>query len=224
VFRHTIGFLILLLFCALAACSAPSSATTQPPAPALAEPTQFSAAPVAGQTVFKIIPGESTVSYEVGETFFEQNRFDTAVGVTPAVNGEIRLDPADPRSASINEITIDISRFTSDSPRRDGALRDRFLLSSQFPTAVFQPVSIEGLPNAYEAGRQIRFKVTGDLTVRETTLPVTFDVIAALQQGLLSGTATSTIKMSDFGIGPISMAVLRTEDDVKLTLKFVARP
>jgi polyisoprenoid-binding protein YceI len=174
--------------------------------------------------VYKIVPGESTVSYEVGETFLDQNRFATAIGVTPEVNGEIRLNPANPQAVSIGDITVDVSQLTSDSARRDGALRDRFLLSSQFPTATFRATTIEGLPTAYIEGQEISFKVTGDLTVRETTLPVTFDVVAILRGSQLTGTATSMIKMSDFGVGPISMAILRTEDDVKLAFKFVARP
>jgi len=66
--------------------------------------------------------------------------------------------------------------------------------------------------------------VTGDLTVREATRPVTFHVQASLNEGILGGQATTTILMSDFGVGPIQMAgVLGTEDEVKLNFLFVAR-
>ncbi|NMC81001.1 MAG: YceI family protein, partial [Chloroflexi bacterium] len=48
---------------------------------------------------------------------------------------------------------------------------------------------------------------------------------ARLNGDTLSGTATSSVLMSDFGIGPISLVgMLQTEDEVKLTLNFVARP
>ena len=67
--------------------------------------------------------------------------------------------------------------------------------------------------------------MTGDLTVKETTRPVTFDVTASLQGDTLTGRAETTILMSDFGVGPISiLGVLTTEDQAKLILEFVARP
>ena len=71
----------------------------------------------------------------------------------------------------------------------------------------------------------LTFTVTGDLTIREATLPATFDVQASLNEGILGGQATTTILMSDFGVGPIRMAgVLGTEDEVKISFNFVAHP
>jgi hypothetical protein len=41
----------------------------------------------------------------------------------------------------------------------------------------------------------------------------------------LTGEAGTTILMSEFGIGPISIAgILNTEDEIKLSFTFVARP
>jgi polyisoprenoid-binding protein YceI len=113
----------------------------------------------------------------------------------------------------------------SDSPRRDNYLRNNALESARYPTVTFVPTAVEGLPTTYAEGQEYTFRVHGDLTVREITRPVTFDVTARLQGQTLSGTATTTIRMSDFGVGPIDLVgILRTEDKVKLTLKFVARP
>jgi hypothetical protein len=43
--------------------------------------------------------------------------------------------------------------------------------------------------------------------------------------GVLVGEATTTILMSDFGVGPISvLGILNTEDEVKLTIELTARP
>lgn len=183
--------------------------------------------PAAGSsTTYKIVPGESSVTYEVGETFFNQNnRFNLAVGVTQQVSGEIQLDPTNPSSAEIGEIQVDISQFQSDSGRRDNAIQGRWLESATYPLAVFKPTSLEGLPETYAEGEQISFKVTGDLTVKQTTHPVTFDIAASLAESTLSGTATTTILLSQFGVGPITIAgMLGTEDEAKVTLQFVARP
>ena len=67
--------------------------------------------------------------------------------------------------------------------------------------------------------------MTGDLTVKETTNPVTFDVTVKLDGNTLSCEATTTVLMSDFGVGPISiLGILNTQDEVKITFRFVARP
>ena len=224
--------IILLAGLILSACGGAPSATPLPAAtPTAGEPaaTQAATQPAgqpAGPVTFKIVPGESRASYEVGETFLNQdNRFNLAIGVTSAVNGEIYADLANLPASTLGEISIDISQLTSDSSRRDNAIRGDWLESSRFPMAVFKPTGIESLPVSYVEGQEYAFRVTGDLTVKETTLPVTFDVTAALRGDTLTGKATTTILLSQFGVGPISiLSVLKTEDEAKITLEFVARP
>lgn len=63
------------------------------------------------------------------------------------------------------------------------------------------------------------------MTVRDVTLPVTFEVTTRLSGDTLTGSAVTTILLSDFGVGPISIAgILKTEDTAKITLELVARP
>jgi predicted lipoprotein with Yx(FWY)xxD motif len=176
-------------------------------------------------TVFSIVPGESEVSYEVGETFLGDNRFATAIGVTPEVTGLIMGDLTDPRSVVLGPVEVDISQFKSDSDRRDNKIRSDFLESTKFPIATFKPTEIEGIPDEYTEGEPVTLFVTGDLTIKETTQPVTFEVTAQLEDSTLTGEAATTILMSDFGVGPISiLGFLETEDEVILTFNFVARP
>ena len=116
-------------------------------------------------------------------------------------------------------------KFTSDSDRRNNALRNRFLESAHFPEVTFNVTHIDGLPASYQEGEEISLQITGDLTIRDITKPVTFEALVKLEGDTLSGEATTTILMSDFGFGPISIAgILNTEDEVKVTLNFVARP
>ena len=182
-------------------------------------------APEGGIEVFTIVPGESEVSYEVGETILNQdNRFNVAIGITPEVNGEVFVDRNNPQNSAIGPISVDISQFTSDSARRDSTIRERFLESAIFPNAVFTPQEIQGLPETYPEGDQISFQVSGDLTVRNVTRPVTFDVLFSGEGDTMTGEATTVILLSDFEVGPISIAgILNTEDEVKLTFRFVAR-
>jgi len=235
---------MFLLAGALAACAAPAAQTpteapTRAPAPTeVPAPTTAAATPAAtgadtnaapagsGVIVFRIIPEESQVTYEVGETFLNQNnRYAIAVGRTQQISGEVRFDPANPRNSRVGPLTIDISAFTSDSPRRDNAIRDRWLESARYPLATFAPTAIEGLPETYTAGEEITLTITGDLTVREVTRPTTFTVTGAIDGETMRGVAETQIKMTDFGFQPPDIAgVLRAEDDVKISFSFVARP
>jgi polyisoprenoid-binding protein YceI len=182
-------------------------------------------APEAGMETFLIVPGESTVTYEVGEVFLNQdNAFKLAVGVTSEVNGEILVDRNSPQNSTIGIIRVDVSKFESDNQRRDNAIRERFLESSLFPVVEFKPSEIQGLPESYEEGQMITFQVSGDLTIRDVTKPITFEVSLTGEGNSITGEATTTILMSDFGFGPISIAgILNTEDEVKVTFEFVAR-
>jgi polyisoprenoid-binding protein YceI len=241
--KKTVLVLFSLVFL-LAACNSGAAPSSVPAAiqteAALTNPTMGSAvteqpattdAPAGmdavstGAGAFKLVPGESFLQYEVGEVFLNQgNAFNLAVGRTSEVSGEVTLDQSAPQNSSLGTITADVSQFASDSDRRDNAIRGRFLESSRYPNVTFKATSLEGLPEVYQEGQEITFKVHGDLTIRETTKPVSFDVKAMLDGGSLSGEAVTTILMSDFGFGPISIAgILNTEDQAKVTLKFVAR-
>lgn len=179
-----------------------------------------------GMTAYHIVVGESTLSYEVGEVSLNQdNRFNTAIGVTSEISGTISLDGANPQDVTIGTITADISLFKSDSGKRDSTIRSRFLESAKFPQVAFTPTEILGLPENYQPGETINFQVVGEATIRDTTLPLTFDVSAVLDGDTLSGQAATIFLMSDFGFGPISIAgILNTEDEVKMDFNFVARP
>ena len=232
-YKKTIFLVVFAIL--LAACSSqvtPEPTTVAPPEPTQAEPTappQEEPQPASAEavvTIYKIVPGESQLQYEVGEVFLNQdNRFNVAVGITTQISGEISGDRENPRDISFSTFTADISQFTSDSDRRDNALRNRFLESASFPEVTFNITQMDGLPESYLEGEEVSLQITGDLTVRDVTKPVTFDAVVKLDGDTLSGEATTTILMSDFGFGPISIAgILNTEDEVKVTLNFVAKP
>ena len=182
--------------------------------------------PEGGVQAFRIIPGESKIIYEVGEVFLNQdNAFKLAVGITTDVNGEILVDRENPQNSSIGVVSADISQFKSDNQRRDNAIRERFLQSAQYPIVEFSPQDIQSLPETYEQGQEITFQISGDLTIRDVMKPVTFDVKMVGNGDTITGEATTTILMSDYGFGPISIAgILNTEDEVKVLFVFEAQP
>ena len=198
---------------------APAQVTTGVPvAPA-------GSAPLAGSgTLYKIDAAQSEAHYEVSETFFQGNRLNLAIGRTKGVAGDVRVDFANPANSQIGAIVIDVSQLTSDEGRRDNYIRNNGLQSSKYPQATFKPTKVEGLPASVKPGDQLTLKVTGDLTVKQTTKPVTFDVTLTAGQDKVTGTAAAEILLSDFGAGPIQLAMLQTEDKAKLVFEFVALP
>jgi polyisoprenoid-binding protein YceI len=209
-----------------AATTAPAAVATSAPAATVAPAKPTDTPKPAMPGAYKIVPGQSKASYSVNEVFINRgNILATAIGVSTVVNGEIALDPSDPSKTKVGEITIDVSAFASDSGQRDNYIRRTGLESTKFPLARFKPTAITGLPSTYKEGDELKFKMTGDMTVRDATTPVTFDVTAKLAGGKLTGTATAEVKMTDFKFNPPDIAgTLKADNEVKLKLEFVAMP
>jgi len=208
--------------------TAPTTAPTELPAALADQPAAASTQPTANNTfgarVYRIDAAQSEVRYEVGETLFRNNRFQTAIGRTKGVAGDVLVDFAQPSNSQIGEIVIDVSQFTSDETRRDNYIRRDGLQSAQYPYTRFVTRSIEGLPDQVAPGQEVTLTIHGDLTVKETTLPVTWILTLRVDDDRLAGSAATEILMSDFGVGPIQVATLVTEDLVKLYFDFVATP
>ncbi len=237
IMKRIIGmiFLLSLVLSACAPAAQPASSTTGSQSISTpvttqsggsANPTSTSSSATSGSTaVFKIDPSQSKVTYTVNETLFNQNnRINTAIGITNTVNGQINANLADPAASTLGPITVDVSQFTSDSGQRDNMIRRNFLQSSAYPTATFVCKQlVGGMPASYTEGTSYTFQAVGDLTVKTTTQPVTFTITAKLQNNTLTGEATANVLMSQFGVGPISLlGILQTQDQVKLTFDFVA--
>lgn len=175
---------------------------------------------------YAIVPETSKAGYEVNENFLGANaRFNTAVGTTNAISGDLFIDRAKPSASSIGPITVNINKLTSDESRRDNAIRTRWLESNKYPTATFVATKLEGLPDTpYVDGQELTFKIIGDLTVRTVTKPVTFDAKGKIVGDVFTGTATTQFNMTDFGFDPPSvLGLVKAENGVKLNLQLEAK-
>jgi polyisoprenoid-binding protein YceI len=180
----------------------------------------------ATQRLFAIVPEQSQAQYAVEEEFFGQAvPFVNAVGTTDAIDGSVTLDFADGNVSIANStFTVDISTLTSDSPRRDRAIRDRWLESSRFPLATFVATGVENMPEDSDFGQDVSFQVVGDMTVRDVTQPLTWDMTARLDGETLTGSASTFLLMRDFGFEPPDIAgILKVTDGVTVTVQFAAQ-
>lgn len=230
--------LLLFLVVALAGCASPATPTQAvlpPTAEATAVPVSTSAPePVVEPTLteetqtggrvarFVLVPEKSQASYSIDETFINQNnKLVTAVGVTTTLAGEMTLDYASPAASTFGEFTVDISTLKSDSNRRDEAIRERWLESATYPVARFVVTEIKNFPADPREAQPIQFQLVGDLTIRQVTKSVTWEVTAVLQGSQLTGTAFTQIMLADFGITPPTIAgILNVTDGAQLTLDF----
>lgn len=204
-----------------------SAATAEPaPAPTIAatmEPTPEPTAEVASAPVtFEIVPAESQARFLIDEVL----RGDpiTVVGATDQVAGQIAVDPANPAAAQIGIIQINARTLATDNEFRDRAIKNRILLTDQFEFVSFAPTEISGLPASATVGESYSIVVSGDLTVRDVTRPIAFDVtITPVSAERIEGLATTTLAYADYGLSiPDVPAVDLVADELILELEFVA--
>lgn len=202
----------------------PTAAPAEPTA-ASAEPTaEPTAEPVATVRTFEIVPEQTTASYEVQEQFLNQNLPSMAIGTTNAVTGEFHFTLDGQPTGEVTKITVDLRTLTSDSSRRDARIREQWLESNTYPFAEFTSTEVQGAPSSYTEGEEVNFKLVGNLTIRDVTKPVTFDVTGKLEGDTVTGTATAQIMMVDFGFEPPSIVgMLTVRDGVLITVNFTAK-
>ncbi len=220
-----------LLWSTLVGCSVTSSSppTAVPPTAVPVAPGSAGSAANAlasGKAVtFRVVPELSEASYEVREHIFRFPSPQTTIGVSKALEGEFQLafkggKPVIEKSA----LKVDLRKLTSDQSRRDQYIRENNLESNNFPFAEFEVTSVDGFPADAAEGKELKFKVTGNMKIHDTTKPLTFDVRATLAGDTLTGTGTTFLLMKDFGFdAPDIVGLLQVTDGVTVTVKGTAK-
>ncbi len=161
-------------------------------------------------------PAHSTVGFSVRHMMISnvKGSFDT---FTASVDGS----PADPASAKISA-TIEVGTVNTREPKRDDHLRSPdFFDAAKFPQMTFVSTKVEKVSAS-------KAKVTGNLTLRGVTKPVTLDVeyTAPVKspwgQTVVGATATGKINRQDFGVSfskTLETGGVLVGDDVTILLE-----
>jgi polyisoprenoid-binding protein YceI len=113
-------------------------------------------------------------------------------------NGTLVYDPANPAAASVS-VRIQTNSVDTENERRDNDIRSgNYLAVDSFPEMTFVSRKVEKVDDTH-------LRVTGDLTIRGVTKPVT---LATEVTGMMPGqrakriafTATTTIDRMDYGV------------------------
>ncbi|HLQ33137.1 MAG TPA: YceI family protein [Chloroflexota bacterium] len=148
----------------------------------------------------------------------------TVKGHFTGVQATINFNEDDFTASSV-EATIDAGTLTTNDERRDTHLESPdFLNVEQFPTIAFKSTHIEHAAHD-------QYKMTGNLTIRDVTRPVTLDVVYSGQGKDPMGnvhagfSAYTTINRKDWGLTwnvALETGGLLVGEEVKLALEVEA--
>ena len=201
-----------------------STATTAPEptkaADSAATPTAASGnTSQTGGVKYTLVADKTTASYKVREQLAKRDLPSDAIGTTQAVSGAIALAADGSIDAKNSLITVDATTLKTDSSMRDGFVGRAVLETGQYKNVTFAPTQISGLPSPLPTSGQVSFKLTGDLTIRNVTKPVTWDVTGTINGDTATGTATTSFKFEDFSLNqPQVPVVLSIVDNITLQL------
>ena len=166
-------------------------------------------------TTWTIDPVHSTSSFAVKHLVIT-----TVHGQFGKTTGTVQYDEQDPTKSKA-EATIDVTTINTQNDKRDADLKSaNFFDVANHPTMTFKSTKVEKVGDG-------KFKVTGDLTIRGNTKPVTLDVTTSQAVKGMQGelrrafSASGRINRKDFGLaysktveaGPI------VGDNVDLTIE-----
>jgi len=145
----------------------------------------------------------------------------TVRGQFDEVSTTADIDPEHPENASV-EATISTASIRTNNPTRDNDIRSsNFLEIDKYPTMTFKSTSIKPSgPDHYE--------LTGDLTIKGNTRPVTLDVTRYGEfndQGMMGHRiaygATTKINRKDFGLSfnAILDGRLVVSEDIQISIE-----
>jgi polyisoprenoid-binding protein YceI len=125
-------------------------------------------------------------------------------------------------SDAIFELSADMKQVTTNQEMRDAHLqRDDIFDTAKFPTMTFKSTSI------VPAGAK-KYKLTGNLTLKGVTKPVTLDLTlvgtGTNRQGkkLVGFKVSGAVKRTDFGVGAMPSAVVAEEVELRASGEFAA--
>jgi polyisoprenoid-binding protein YceI len=202
-----------LLFTAAIAVQA-QQGLTPPAQPQAQQPQQRPQQPPLGPNEWRIDRSHSQANFSV-----RHNVVSTVRGQLGPMSGRIEYDGKDVKSIVV-DVTIDVTGITTANEGRDKDLRSEgFFDTAKFPNMTFKSKRIEPVANG-------KFKMVGDLTIRDQTKEVVLDVegpsaVMKSQRGVLIGaTGTTTINRRDFGIlyNRMIEALPVVSDEVQVTI------
>jgi polyisoprenoid-binding protein YceI len=180
------------------------------------------AAAVQAPVRYAVAPTGNEARYRVREQLANLPAPNDAVGVTQKVTGAIVIGPNGQPIPAQSRIVVDAADLATDQQMRDNFVRRNTLQTEQYPTVEVVPTSFRGLPAGPlpTSGRH-SFELIANVTIRDVTRSVTWNVTADFAPGRVSGTADTRFLFSEFGIATPQVArVLSVSSSIGLEYDF----
>ena len=196
----------------------PTAAPVPTSPPAMVEPTKAPESAASG--VMVVVSDGSVARYSVTEQLARLSSPIDAVGETGDVEGAIVFESDGSVDPARSAFTVALAGLTSDESRRDGYVRDRVFDTSQYPNAELTITGVEGLDWPFPDSGETTFQLMGDLTIRDVSSPVTWDVEAqSAGGGVVTGQARTTVTFDQFELSKPALAfIISVEDEIRLEL------
>lgn len=201
----------------------------QTPHPRVAHSSPLTATPCvaiasgSGIHAFAVDSQQSLASYHASFTGLGQPLPGDVVGETHDVSGEFLIVSSPSPTITALRILVDLRTLDSGDATRDVHLRDQTFETDKYPYATFTASNGQVLPGSYSDGQSVTFKLTGVMTAHGVSRPTTFDVTGRFSDNSISGSAKTTLHISDFGMHPPqAVAGVTISDDVSIAVRFVA--
>lgn len=178
------------------------------------------------EVLYRIDQSESLAEYNIDETLRGEDI--TVVGTTNELAGDILLNMEDPSASTVGMIKVNARTFETPEPRRDAAV-GRTILESEneaYEFITFQPASIDNLPDEWELGVEYKdVTINGDLTIKDTTRPVSFNGSVVLTEEQLEADFQATVAHEEFDVFIPDLPFLaNVGKDTTLKVMAVAKP
>lgn len=178
--------------------------------------------------VFGVVAGQSEARFVIDEIL--RGTDTTVTGITDQVDGSVAIG-FEPPGVEIGPFEINLRSIATDDEMRDRTIRAMILQTNldEYEFSTFRPTAVRGVPDSITPGMTLSLEVTGDLTIRNVTRSVEFDLkLEIISEEELRGTGSTVIAYGDFDIevpyvGGNSI-VAWVADEVRLELDFLARP
>ena len=227
-----LSLIISIVACssAIRDASTPAPAAIQPApanAPAATSAPAINANPAvslpAGTVIAFLATDKSLARYRVREQLAGVNFPSDAVGTTKNITGTI-YGKMDGTILPQSKFRVDLRTLVSNDDRRDNFLRQQVLNTRNFPFAEFVPKQVKNLPSPIPTSGAVKFQLIGDLTVRDVTKSVTWEVEGTINGNEGTGTAKTNFNFAFFNLAqPRVSMVLSIQDDIKLEVEGLIR-
>lgn len=166
---------------------------------------------------YAVVPGKSRVTFDATYPLGDFS------GVTEAVTGQLRLDPANIPLGAAGRVSADPSSLKTGNNGRDRDL-GKTLEADRHGEIRFNAVEVKSSFPSLAEQTDVILRISGVLRIRGVERPITWTARARLEGGRIWVRGETDLKLTDFGITPPKRFFLAVSDGVRASFDLRLAP